>query len=295
MSDERFVQWDGHQTWCRVVGDREAQKPPLVMLHGGPGVPHDYLESLAVVADTGRAVVFYDQLGCGRSDRLPDAPAEFWTPDLFKRELVELTSALGIDRHHVYGQSWGGMLAMEHALERPAGLASIIVADSPASIPLWLEETAKLRADLPDDVQEILDRHEAAGTTEDAEYIGACMTFYERHLCRIPFPEELMRSFGALMQDNTVYSAMWGPSEFTCTGSLHDWDITDRLGEIDVPTLIISGRYDEATPAVVEPVHKGIPRSEWLLCEDSSHSPHVEEHDKVVRTVTEFLERVDGA
>lgn len=183
---------------------------------------------------------------------------------------------------------------MEHALEHPASLASIIVADSPASIPLWLEETAKLRADLPGEVQEVLDRHEAAGTTEDPEYVEACMAFYTRHLCRIPFPEELMRSFAALMEDNTVYSAMWGPSEFTCTGSLATWDITGRLREIDIPTLVISGRYDEATPAVVEPVHKGIAGSEWVIFEESSHSPHVEEKDALLRTVTGFLDRVDA-
>ncbi|MDQ3981073.1 MAG: proline iminopeptidase-family hydrolase, partial [Actinomycetota bacterium] len=215
-------------------------------------------------------------------------------PELFKRELVELTKALGVERYHLYGQSWGGMLAMEHALTHPAGLASIIVADSPASIPLWVEETAKLRADLPADVQEVLDRHEAAGTTEDPEYIAAAFEFYERHVCRLdPMPEELMRSFGALMEDNTVYSAMWGPSEFTCTGSLADWDITDRLGGIDVPTLIISGRYDEATPVVVEPIHKGIADSEWLLFENSSHTPHLEEKDAVLTAVGKFLDRVD--
>jgi L-proline amide hydrolase len=225
---------------------------------------------------------------------LPTAPADFWSPDLFKRELVELTKTLAIDRYHLYGQSWGGMLAMEHALTQPAGLASIIVADSPASIRLWLEETAKLRADLPEDVREVLDRHEAAGTTDDPEYMEACMAFYARHLCRLdPMPEELMRSFGALMEDNTVYSAMWGPSEFTCTGSLANWDITDRLGEIDVPTLIISGRYDEATPAVVEPINKGIAGSEWMIFENSSHTPHVEEKEALLATVEKFLNRVD--
>jgi L-proline amide hydrolase len=289
------VEWDGHRTWYRVEGDLDG-KPPLVCLHGGPGVPHDYLESLGAITRSGRAVIFYDQLGCGRSDRVTDATPDFWTIDLFKRELVELTNALGIAaRYHVYGQSWGGMLAIEHAFTHPAGLRGLILANSLSSTELWCKEAARLRADLPEDVQRVLDTHEEAGTTDDAEYVEATMVFYQRHLCRLdPFPDELMRSFMALMEDNRVYSSMWGPSEFTCTGSLGTWDVTDRLHEIDVPTLILSGRHDEATPEVVRPIHEGIAGSEWVVLEQSSHSPHVDEKELTLDVVERFLERADG-
>ena len=124
MSDsEGHVTWDGHRTWYRRRGEAVPGGPaPIVLLHGGPGGTHDYLEPLLDLGDGGRPVVLYDQLGNGRSDHLRDAPAEFWTVDLFKRELTCLLEDLGFDdRYLLLGQSWGGMLALEHALDRPAG------------------------------------------------------------------------------------------------------------------------------------------------------------------------------
>ena len=162
-----------------------------MICHGGPGAAHDYCEPIADLSRSGRACVLYDQLGCGKSELLPDAPADFWTPQLFKDELVELTRHLGIaGRYAVVGQSWGGMLAMEHALDHPPGLKGMVVADSPASMTLWVSEANRLRADLPPEVQETLTRHEEAGTTDDPEYEAAVEVFYERHLCRVvPMPD----------------------------------------------------------------------------------------------------------
>jgi L-proline amide hydrolase len=295
---EGHVTWDGHSTWYSVAGDLDtSDKLPLVALHGGPGAPSYYLSSLAELADSGRPVVLYDQLGCGRSDRVPDASSDFWTIDLFKRELTELLAALGIaDGYHLYGQSWGGMLALEHAFTHPSGLKSLILANSLASTALWISEAQRLVGELPDETRAAIERHEAAGTTDDAEYFTATLAFYQRHLCRIdPFPDELMQSFMALQEDNRVYASMWGPSEFTCTGSLGTWDVTARLGEIDVPTLLLSGRYDEATPAVVQPMHEGIAGSEWVVLENSSHSSHVEEKELTHQLVSDFLARVEGS
>jgi L-proline amide hydrolase len=239
--------------------------------------------------------VLYDQLGCGSSRHLPDAPADFWTPQLFKDELSLLATELGIaDRYAVVGQSWGGMLAMEHALDHPDGLRAIVVADSPASIPLWVEEANRLRRDLPADVQETLARHEEAGTTDDPAYEEAVRVFYDRHLCRLdPWPDCVDRSFAKMAADPTVYHTMNGPSEFHCIGSLKTWDITDRLHEITTPTLLISGRYDEATPHIVEQIHTRIPGAQWELFEQSSHMPHVEEPEAFLERVEGFLRTVD--
>jgi L-proline amide hydrolase len=267
------------------------------VLHGGPGATHDYLTPLADLADRkhgGRPVVLYDQLGNGRSTHHPDRGADFWTVDLFVRELANLVEHLGIgDRYHVLGQSWGGMLAMEYALDHPEGLRAIVVADSPASIPLWVEEANRLRADLPPDVQETLTRHEADGTTESKEYVDAVRVYYDRHLCRVPWPDYVTRSFAQMDEDPTVYHTMNGPSEFHCIGSLKTWDITDRLPEISTPTLLASGRYDEATPHIVEQIHQRIPGAQWQLFEESSHMPHVEEPDAFLETVEAFLKTVD--
>jgi L-proline amide hydrolase len=289
--------WQGHETWMRVVGelDSQGERTPVIVCHGGPGAGHDYCEPIAELSRFGRACVLYDQLGCGRSELLPDAPADFWTPQLFKDELVELTRHLGIaERYAIVGQSWGGMLAMEHSLDQPPGLRGIVVADSPASMPLWVSEANRLRADLPQDVQDALTQHEQAGTTDDPEYEAAVAVFYERHLCRVaPMPDCVMRTFAQSEANPTVYHAMNGPSEFHVVGSLRTWDITDRLHEIATPTLLVSGRYDEATPHIVGEIHKRIPSSEWVIFEQSSHMPHVEEPEAFLDAVESFLRRLD--
>ena len=291
---ERTMTRDENETWYRVVGDLESGPTPVVICHGGPGAAHDYTEPIADLSRSGRGCVLYDQVGCGRSTHLPEAPADFWTVQLFKDELVDLTRHLGIaDRYAVVGQSWGGMLALEHALDHPAGLRAIVVADSPASIPLWVEEANRLREDLPPAVQHALTSHEQAGTTDSAEYKAAVRVYYDRHLCRVPWPDCVERSFAQMEADSTVYHTMNGPSEFHCIGSLKTWDITDRLSEISTPTLLISGRYDEATPHIVEQIHSRIPGAQWRIFEESSHMPHVEEPERFLETAESFLQTVD--
>jgi L-proline amide hydrolase len=288
----RFREWN---VWTQIHGDLDtlaAGRLPVLMLHGGPGVPHDYLENMAKLATTGRPVIFYDQLGCGKSDR-PDDPA-LWTVDLFKEEIDIVRAALGLDRIHLLGQSWGGMLAMEYALTQPDGVASLIVASSPSSMRLWVEEANRLREALPADVQATLLRHEAAGTTDAPEYQTAMLAFYERHVCRItPMPDHVQRAFDGMGAQ--VYHTMNGPSEFHVVGTLKEWDIRDRLGEIALPTLITSGRYDEMTPMQGEIVQRGIPGSRWIIFEESSHMPHVEEETRYLSALDDFLSRVEAS
>jgi L-proline amide hydrolase len=291
---EGVVSFRGYNVWYRVVGEREAPgKLPLLCLHGGPGATHDYLEPLEAIAATGRRVFFYDQLGAGNSDH-PHNPA-MWTVELFVEEVGVVRQALGLDRVHLLGQSWGGMLGMEYALTQPVGLASLIVADSPASMPQWVAEANRLRAELPPEVQQTLLKHEAAGTTDDPEYQEAVMVFYRRHVCRLnSWPDCVNRTFEKLTQEPEVYYTMNGPSEFHVIGTLKDWSIVDRLGEIRVPTLLLSGRYDEATPAIIETIHRRIPGSEWVIFEQSSHMPHVEEPERYIQVLGEFLNRVEA-
>ncbi len=291
---EGVVRWDGVWTWYRVIGDLGVEEgpAPLVLLHGGPGAAHDYLESVMELARIARRpCVIYDQVGCGRSQHLPDAPREFWTVELFCRELREVLDQLGIaGRYHALGQSWGGMLGMEHALEHPPGLRSLVVADSPASMELWVEEANRLRRLLPADVQDVLSHHEAAGTTDSEEYEAAMMRFYERHVCRIvPFPDPLQRTFAQLAEDPTVYHTMNGPSEFHVIGTLRDWDITPRLGAVRVPVLVLSGEHDEATPTVVRPLVDALPDAHWELIKGASHTPHLEQSERFLGLVETFL------
>jgi L-proline amide hydrolase len=283
-----FREW---QTWYRVTGDLGAGKPPLIVVHGGPGCTHDYVDSLKHLAGTGRAVIHYDQLGSGRSTHLPDKGTDFWTVKLFIDELNALVAHLGLTAFHLFGQSWGGMLGAEYAITRPPGLRALVIANSPADMRTWVAEANRLRAALPPDVQTALTVHEAAGTTDSAEYEQAVAVFYARHVCRLdPMPPEVLRTFAALAADPTVYHIMNGPSEFHVIGTLKDWSVTDRLGAIDVPTLLISGRYDEATIACVTPYLTGIGDVRWHVFGDSSHMPHVEQQDECLELVAGFLD-----
>jgi proline-specific peptidase len=248
---------------------------PLLCLHGGPGGSHLPLKGLGRLSDKGRRVVFYDQLGGGDSAR-PDDPS-LWVKETFIEQLEGVREGLGLEQIHLFGSSWGGMLALEYAFTRPKGLASLVLNSTPTSAPRWAAETLRLHAALPPE----LDEKEA-----EAE-------FKRRHICRLePEPEALKKArakFGL-----QVYETMWGPNEFTVTGTLKDWDVIERLGAIRVPTLITSGRYDECTPALVEPLHRGIAGSEWVLFEESSHMAYLEEPERYLDVVGGFLERVEA-
>lgn len=289
--------WEGLYTWYRVV--RPTAEPPdghtapVLICHGGPGISHHYLGSLAALAMRGHPCVFYDQVGCGNSKRLPDVPPEFWSVELYLRELDELLDVLGFgDGYHLLGHSWGGMLALEHAVRRPAGLRSIVVADAYASSATYLNEIGTLLDGLPRADRDAIRRNEAAGTFDTPEYEQATRTFYGRHTCRVrPVPEELMRTLAGLREDATVYQAMCGRNEFTMTGTLRTWDITGRLDRIEVPALLVSGRHDQVTPACVAELRAGLRTAEWVVFEESSHLPHLEEPERFIATVGEFLSR----
>ena len=292
---EGFVPFRGFRTWYRIVGAGDAPGTlPLLALHGGPGASHDYLEPLEDLASTGRRVIFYDQLGGGGNSDHPHDPT-MWTVDLYKDELKAVINALHLDRYHLFGSSWGGMLAMEHALDQPSGLASLVLASSPSSIPQWVAEANRLRSELPRDIQDVLLKHEAAGTTGDPDYEEAMLVFYKRHVCRLdPWPECVTRTFAKLQQHPEVYNTMNGPSEFHVIGTLKEWDITDRLAAIGVPALVTSGEFDEATPTINQTVHGAIAGSESVIFPNCSHMAFVEEPDNYLKVLLEFLTRVES-
>jgi L-proline amide hydrolase len=238
--------------------------------------------------------VFYDQLGSGNSALSRPHDSEMWVPELFVEEVDAVREALGLERVHILGHSWGGMLGMQYACGKPEGLASLIVESSPASVPAWMPELQRLRAELPPEIEATLRQHEEAGTTDDPAYQEAEMVFYQRHLCRIdPWPDWLVECFSILEANPEVYRSMNGPSEFHVIGTIRDWDITDRLGQIEAPTLVFSGRYDEVTPAVTEAAHRGIPGSEFVVLEESSHTAQAEEPERTLELVRDFLARAE--
>lgn len=287
MQSEHYVEVPGGRVWCRVVGSGAGL--PLLVLHGGPGFTCEYLDSLADLGDE-RPVVLYDQLGCGRSDR-PRDPS-LWTVSRFVEEVACVRRALGLADIHLLGQSWGCMLGVDVVLADPAGIRSLVLASPPLSIPRWMQDAGRLRAALPDDVQQTLIRHEHSGFTACPEYRAAVLEYSRRYICRAdPWPDGYERSFAGEGED--VYHTMWGPNEFTVTGNLRDYDRTDRLADIDIPTLLTCGRYDEATPEATRAYQELMPNARTVVFADSAHLPHLEEREAYLAEIRAFLAAVE--
>jgi len=285
---EGFIEVPGGRVWYRIVGSGTAT--PLLVLHGGPGAPSYYLKPLAALADE-RPVIFYDQLGCGHSDPITDST--LLTVDHFVAELGAVRQTLGLGEVHLLGHSWGTMLATDYLLTKPEGVRSVTFASPAISIPRWLADADTLLATMPDSVQAAVARHEADGTFEAPEYQAAVMAYYERYLARrLPWSPDVDSTFTQLSE--MVYGHMWGPSEFTATGTLQGYDRTGRLGEITIPTLFTTGRYDEARPETVEYYRSLVPGAELAIIENAAHLTMQDDSAENVRVVREFLHRVEG-
>lgn len=286
---EGTVDAPGGKVWYKIEGGPGV---PLLLLHGGPGAGHDYLEPLAELGDE-RLVVFYDQLGCGKSEIPNDT--SLWVAERFAREVQSVRDALGLERIHLLGHSWGGWLALEYMAGEPSGIVSLTLASTSPSVEAYISGVPELLAGLPQDVQDTIARCEAEGKTDSPEYTAATFAFYQKHLCRIePWPDYMMRT-GMNIQMSPVYHYMWGPSEFTLTGNLRGWDRTAILPQLDVPTLITAGRFDEMLPSIQTSMRDAIPGAELVMFEESAHSAHAEEKDKYNATMRSFLARAEAA
>lgn len=284
---EGFIQVTGGKVWYRVVGT--GQGTPLLLLHGGPGFTSHYLDPLRLLSDE-RPVVFYDQLGAGRSERPTDI--RLWRAERFVEELAQFRKALGLTRVHILGHSWGTQLAVDYLLTKPKGVRSIILSSPALSIPRWKQDADHLRKTLPSETQEVFAHHEKAGTTDSEEYQAAMMAYYKLYLCRLdPWPKEVEDTFAGF--NPAVYGTMWGPSEFSPTGNLRDYDRTARLREIPVPVLFTAGRHDEATPETTRWYHELTPGSSFVIFENSAHLAMVEETDRYVDTIRGFIRQAE--
>ena len=290
MADEGYVEVEGGRVWYRRLGEGDAL--PVLLLHGGPGAAHDYMLPLAERLSEHRPAIVYDQLGCGRADRPDDT--SLWTVDRSVTEVDQVRAALGLDRCHLLGQSWGGWLAIDYMARGPAGVAGLVLASTSASIAQFVAGARRLIDALPEPHRTALQELGARGEYDHPDYRAAEQEFYRRHLCRMdPWPEALVRSSDQ-MEGNQVYATMNGPTEFDVIGRLRTWDRTPDLGRIDVPTLITCGRYDEITPACSETIAKGIPDARVVVFEESAHVAHLEEAEAYAGTVEEFLESVEA-
>ncbi|KAK5045030.1 hypothetical protein LTR84_010178 [Exophiala bonariae] len=284
------------ETWYKVVGDLKssASGRPLVTVHGGPGMAHNYLLNLTGLHTKHNIpVIFYDQVGTGRSTHIREKRLDtsFWTPQLFIAELDNLVEHLGISSDFdLLGQSWGGMLGSMFAIRGHPGLKRLIISNSPASMPLWIESCNAWRAELPREIDDALQKHEDNKTYDDPEYQAAVEYFYKRHLCRVsPFPKDLTDTIAWVEKDDTVYMTMNGPSEFTVVGSLKTWSVVDEVHKINIPTLVLNAEFDEARDSCVYPYFSNIPKVKWYTFPGASHCTNLEIPEKYIEVVSEFL------
>jgi proline iminopeptidase len=237
-----------------------------------------------------RPVIFYDQLGAGRSDRPTDV--SLWRVDRFIDELAAIREKLELEQVHILGHSWGSMLAVDYMLTEPEGVVSLILASPALSVRRWAEDADSLIAQLPEELQQAIEKHETAGTTDDPEYQEAVMEYYKRHLSRSdPWSADLNLAFEHFNTD--IYGLMWGPSEFTATGTLKDYEREGDLSRLDLPVLFTAGRYDEATPETVRHFKSLVPGSEIAIFENSAHMTMLDEPKVYADAVRSFLKEVD--
>jgi proline-specific peptidase len=280
----------GGNVWYRRLGG--GQNLPILLLHGGPGAASYYMEPLAERLAEHRPVVIYDQLGCGRSDEPEDV--SLWTVDRSVGEVDQVRAALGLERCHLLGQSWGGWLSIDYMARGPRGIAGLVLASTSASIPQFMAEARRLIEQLPEPAGSTLIELGERGAYDDPEYLAAVDVFYHRHLCRMdPWPEALVKS-SQQMDGNQVYLTMNGPTEFDVIGLLREWDRTADLGRITNPTLITCGRYDEITPACSQTILEGLPDARMEIFEHSAHVAHLEEGERFADVVEQFLRAVEA-
>ena len=284
-----YIDVEGGRVWYEVHGT--GTRTPLLVLHGGPGIPHDYLANLALLGDE-RPVIFYDQLGCGRSDR-PDDPS-LWTRERFARELGAVRAALGLDEVVLYGHSWGSILAVDYLSgvgggARPTGVRGAILAGPALSIPRWVADSRRLLAALPPSVGAAIDEGERTGHTDTDAFKAATQAYYAQYVCRLePWPPELERAFAGMGEQ--VYFTLNGPTEFTITGPLKAVDVTGRLSELRLPLLFICGEHDEATPESTR-LYAGLaPGSEVVVIAGAAHVANFDRPEAYLRALRAWLD-----
>ncbi|MEM1409281.1 MAG: proline iminopeptidase-family hydrolase [Pseudomonadota bacterium] len=289
MPKSGFVEVPGGPVWYEVMSEGEGT--PLVILHGGPGSTSCGYQRLGKLNDN-RPVIRYDQLGTGRSGRPDDT--SLWNRDRFVEELDALRDALGLEEIHLLGHSWGGSLAAYYFLETGGeGVRSLILSSPLISTPVWIRDANKLRKTLPQEVQDTLAFHEKEGTIDSGAYKQASDVFYDRFVYR----GEAVEPFECpdAPWNSLIYNQMWGPTEFYATGSLSDFDLTPRLNDIDVPTLFMTGEFDEAVPESTERFANMVPGARFQVIPGVAHASLSRAPEQYREIVRAFLADVENS
>lgn len=289
---EGYMPYLEYQTYYRVVGECTGNKKPLILLHGGPGSAHNYFEVLDSMAEEGRAIIMYDQLGCGLS-ATPSRP-DLWTAETWINELIALRKHLGLDEVHILGQSWGGMQAIQYMCDyQPEGVKSVILSSTLPSAKLWAKEQHRMISFMPKEMQDAIAKAEETGNFDDPAYLEANAEFMQLHCASVPGPDDPECLRRPKVAGTEAYVTGWGPNEYNPTGTLSGFEYTDKIHTIDVPTLITSGLNDLCTPLIAKTMYDLIPGAKWELFEYSRHMPFVDENEKYKKVLGEWLNAND--
>lgn len=281
--------------WTKRVGNNPTIK--VLLLHGGPGATHEYFEAFdSYFPKAGIEYYYYDQLGSAYSDQ-PDAP-ELWDLPRFVDEVEQVRLALHLDRNNFYllGQSWGGILALEYALQHQGNLRGLIISNMVPSIPAYNDYARDVLMPAMDQraLAEI-QRLEAAGDYENPHYEELLVHyFYVDHVLRMPpdqWPDPVKRAFVKI--NKKIYTPLQGPSEMGASGKLVNWDRTADIEKITVPTLSIGARYDTMDPAMMEMLAKKVKRGRYLFCPKGSHLSIYDDQEVYMAGIVQFLKNVD--
>ncbi|MBL7858353.1 MAG: proline iminopeptidase-family hydrolase [Cyclobacteriaceae bacterium] len=284
-SGKGFIPVNGGKVWYKIVG--EGGETPLLLLHGGPGVPSYYLNPLeALGAD--RPIIFFDQLGCGRSDHHADTT--LMTVDHFVEQVEELRKNLKLDEFYLYGSSWGTMLGVDYYLKYPQAIKGMILSSPCLSAELWSRDADTLITMLPDSIQVAIRTNTKNGTFDSPDYLQASEVYYQNFVVRNP-SADVDSSFAGM--NAALYTYMWGPSEFTATGTLKNYDQTNRLKDIAVPTLFIAGEFDEARPSTVQYYQSLVPGSRFAVMKKSGHLTMQDNPEQDIATIRNFLQELE--
>lgn len=289
---EGYMPFLEYKTYYRIVGECKDGKKPIVLLHGGPGSTHNYFEVLDKIAEDGRMVIMYDQLGCGKS--FIGSHPELWNSTTWVEELIALRKHLKLDEVHILGQSWGGMQAIEYLCKyKPEGIKSAILSSTLPASCMWEKEQRRHLTYLPQKMQDDIKKAEELGNYDDPDYLEAVDFFMMRH-CAGPFdensPECLTREKVAGVE---AYITGWGQSEFAPSGTLKNFDYREQLKDIKEPCLVISGLMDLCTPWIAKYMYDEIPNSEWELFEFSRHMCFADENEKYIKILNKWLNKND--
>ncbi len=285
---EGYIPVEGGRIWYARMGSGPGT--PLLVIHGGPGSSSFGLKPWAALGDE-RPVYRYDQLGAGKADHPTDTT--LYTVDRYVRELQTLRDSLGLDQVILYGRSWGAMLVEAYMATHPEGVRGIILSSPLVTTAAWEADADTLIRLLPDSVQRAIAVHEADGSYDDPAYQAAVSAYYARHLRRQPVRDSASADSAHTMSGAFVYNYMWGPSEFTATGTLKHFDATDWLRGITVPTLFLAGEFDEARPTTVERFSHLVPGARFVTIAGSGHVTENDNPTELLRVVRAFAGTID--